>query len=636
MVDVSVCRRPLDGRILRVDLSTPSIAPRKEALGPYQGFWGGEGVNQAILFYEVDPELPPLSPPVPVVIGAGLLCGTKAPGASRVSLGTKNPFTRGLGSSNAGGDLGAALRRAGIGHLVLVGQAPHPVTVCIEDERVELLDATSLWGSTTSEATRALQAKLGEDFSILTIGPAGERGAWAAAAVIDGARVAGRCGVGAALGAKNVKAIAVRGTGEVEVANSARFEAQVRVCIDKLQASLFNQRRMRFGVYCYTEAWGVESPYRNFSGQAIPRSKGTALAPEQFLPYLREKKSCGTCPIACWTMHEFSASDGTRVCCESLQGNDVDNFGAKLDLDDPRDVLQAHALCNDLGLDVDVASNTIAWAVDCYQRGLLESADTGGLELAWGDASLVFSLLEKMAYREGFGNLLADGCLQAAARLGRGTDQYRHHIHGNDLFECLWSSIGWALGTVLSPRGGTHTRGAVNEERLQGISGELCFRLFGVPALGPKEAYENKERLVVFLERLNAALDALGICQFTHSGGAEMLLPEDYAALVSAALGEEVNAARLLFLGERIHTLERCFNILHAGWSRAEDYPPKWFVEVPLVGLYRLDLEKWGELLDRYYDHHGWDRRTGWPRRETLVNLGLEGARSRLEAAGKG
>lgn len=633
---MSVCRRPLDGRILRVDLSAPSTPFRKEALGPYRGFLGGSGVNQAFLFDEVDPELPPLSPPVPVAIGAGLLCGTKAPGASRVSLDTKNPFTGGVGSANAGGELGAALRRAGIGHLVLVGRARHPVVVCIEDERVELLDAASLWGSTTSKATRALRAELGEDFSILTIGPAGERGAWGAVAVIDGARVAGRCGVGAALGAKNVKAVAVQGTGEVEVVDTARFEALVRTSIDKLRASPFNRRRMHFGVYCYTEAWGVESPYRNFSGQVIPGSKGTALAPEQFLPYLRKKKSCGACPIACWTVHEFSAPDGTNISCESLQGNDVDNFGAKLDLHDPRDVLQAHALCNDLGLDVDVAGNAIAWAVDCYQRGLLKSADTGGLELTWGDASLVFLLLEKMAYREGLGDLLADGCLQAARQIGRGTERYCQHIHGNDLFECLWSSIGWALGTVMSPRGGTHTRGAVNEERLQGLSGELCLRLFGVPALGPKEAYENKERLVVFMERLNAALNALGICQFTHSGGAEMLLPEDYAALSSAALGEKVDAAQLLFWGERIHTLERCFNILHAGWSRAGDYPPEWFVEVPLAGLYRLDLEKWERLLDCYYDHHGWDRRTGWPRRETLLSLGLEEAWSRLEAVGRG
>jgi len=629
-------RRPLDGRILRLNLAVPGANARMEDLGPYRRFLGGRGVNQALLFYEVNPELPPLSPSVPVAIGAGLLCGTNAPGAYRVSLDTKNPFTGGVGSANVGGELGTALRRAGVGHLVLLRRAPQPVVVCVDDGRVELLSARSLWGTKTSEATRALRAELGEDFSILTIGPAGERGAWAACAVVDGARVAARCGIGAALGAKNVKAIAVRGTGEVEVAYPARFEALVRTCTDKLHASPFNQRRMRFGVYCYTEAWGVESPYRNFSGQAIPGYKRAALAPERFLPYLREKKSCGTCPIACWTVHEFQAPGGPRLSCESLQGNDVDNFGAKLDLDDPRDVLRAHALCNDLGLDVDVASNAIAWAVDCYQRGLLNSADTDGLELTWGDASLVFTLLEKMAYREGLGDLLADGCLRAAARVGRGTDRYCQHIYGNDLFECLWSSVAWALGTVMSPRGGTHTRGAVNEERLQGISGELCLRLFGVSALGPKGAYENKERLVVFMERLNAALDALGICQFTHSGGAEMLLPEDYAALASAALGEEVDAARLLFWGERIHTLERCFNILHAGWGRAGDHPPRWFVEVPLAGLYRLDPHSWRELLDRYYDHHGWDRRTGWPRRETLLSLGLGDAWSRLEAAGKG
>ena len=623
-----------EGLILHIDLSDEGRVDEIGSLGDYAPFLGGRGVNQALLFQHLPLGVSPFDPRCPVLIGAGLLCGTDAPGASRLSLDTLNPFTGGIASSNVGGNVAAALRHAGIGNFLVVGQAEHPVSLLIDDGHIELRDATDLWGSSVTETDRALRNVYGEYVQTLVIGPAAEQQVWATGVFANGARAAGRCGIGAVLGAKQLKAIVVRGSGLVEIAQPDKFQRVIARCLEKLQESAFNQRRMRYGVYCYEVPWEVESPYRNFSGEPIPERKKAQLHPDRFLPYLTAQRGCEGCPIRCWTTHTFTDTDGTVWKTHALQGNDPDNFGAKLDLEDLRDILHAHALCNDVGLDVDVTSNVIAWAIACYQDGMLTLSETEGHELAWGDASLVFDLIQAIAHREGLGDLLAEGCVRASQRLGRGSEKHCHHVRGNDLFECLWQSPAWAFGTVLSPRGGTHTRGAVIEERMQDLPMELVERWYGVSNLPEPGSYCNVERLVIHQERLNAALDCLGMCSFTNSGRSDMLLPEDYADLAAAATGQPIDETALLLIGERVYTQERCFNWLRGLPGREGDLPPRHFVDTPLAGRYRIDPDAWSRLCDRYYDQHGWNRETGWPTEETLTTLGLEVVVKRLREAG--
>ena len=622
------------GRILRIDLSEGSRISEIGSLGDYGLFLGGRGVNQALLFQYLPRGITPFDPRCPVAIGAGLLCGTDAPGASRLSLDTLNPFTGGIASSSVGGNVAAALRRAGIGNLLLVRQAEHPVFLLIDDDRVELRDATDLWGCTVTQTDRELRKIIGEDIQTLVIGPAAERQVWATGVFANGARAAGRCGIGAVLGTKKLKAVVVRGSGLIEIAQPDKFQQVIARCSAKRAKSTFNQRRMRYGVYCYETPWDVESPYRNFSGEVMPEAKKQALHPDTFLPFLTKKQGCGSCPIQCWTTHEFTDDNGKTWEIHALQGNDPDNFGAKLDLNDSREVLQAHALCNDLGLDVDVTSNVIAWAIACFQDGLLTRSETDGRELAWGDASLVFDSIQAIAHREGFGDLLAEGCLRASQQLGRGSEKHCHHVRGNDLFECLWQSPAWAFGTVLSPRGGTHTRGAVLEERLQGLPAKLAMKWYGLSAIPEQGSNIGVERLVIHQERLNAALDCLGLCSFTTSGEPDMLLPEDYADLASAATGRPIDETVLLLIGERVHTQERCFNWLRGLPGREGDLPPRHFVDTPLAGRYRIDHAAWNRLLDCYYDQHGWNRDMGWPTERTLASLELKVVTERLREAG--
>ena len=365
-----------------------------------------------------------------------------------------------------------------------------------------------------------------------------------------------------------------------------------------------------------------------------PPDKKQRILPDEFLPYITGTKTCGSCPIGCWKVYQI-LEKGKSIVIEALQINSIHNFGARLDLFDPEIILKAHDLCNDLGLDEDNTSGAIAWAFECYEKGLITNELTGGLKLQWGDEGTVFELIKDIAYRRGFGDLLAEGCRQASEKL-QGTKDCCTHIKGQELFEVLWACPAWALGTVVSARGGSHTRGAVKAERLKDIPTSLCQRLFGIPTVGDKFSYEHKEHLVIFFEKMQALSNSLGMCYFVHGLCAvDMLLPEDYARLFSTATGQNFDSEKMMWLGERIFNLEKCFNILHTKWTREDDMPPKRFTSKPLDGKFKIDLKAWDRMLDRYYELHGWDQKTGKPLKESFKRLDLDTIQRKLEQNGK-
>jgi len=619
-----------EGKIIRVDLSKEKHI--FEEFKEYYGmFLGGRGVNQYILFNETPVGVSCFDPSNSLAIGAGLLCGTEAPGASRISIDSRNPFNGGIGSANAGGNFGYEMKKAGIANIVIVGRAEELCYIAIDDGHVKIVKCPELRFKTVSETNRLIREVEGEDFEVLCIGPAGENLVYCACVIVSGSRSASRCGQGAIFGSKNLKAIAVRGTNELELADPEGFNRAVENCISILYKDEFNRRRMKYGVYCYTAPWDIESPYKNFSGEVPPEELKRSLMPDEFFKLKVGSKTCKSCPIGCWTVHEIV--DQEKMYVEALQGNTVHNFGAKIGLSEPKDVLKAHFLCNEYGLDEDVTANVIAWAIDCYQKKIIDSNVTDGMELKWGDSGVVYELIEKIAYRKGFGELLSEGCLRASKKIGKGSETLCVSLNGNDLFECLWTSVAWALGVAVSPRGGTHTRGGVIEERLKDAPVETLIKLFGVASIEEPQSYANKEKLVVYMERVNAALDCLGICMFTHSSRVTMLLPEHYASLLTSAVGRKYTGYDLLLLGERVHTLERAYNILHIGWSRKNDIPPEIFFSRPLAGRYRLNRQQYQALLDKYYEHHCWDR-NGYPKKGALKSLGLEFITQKLEKNG--
>lgn len=422
----------VDGKILRVDLSNREI--KLEDYNKYRDWIGGQGVNQYILFNELPVGISSYDPSNVIALGTGALVGTSAPGACRMNIDTINPFTGGIGSSNVGGHFARELRFAGINNIIIKGQADRLVYLRIEDEHIDILDASHLQNKTISETTGLLHSELGEGFKLMIIGPAGENLVRSACMIVDKARAAGRCGIGAVMGSKNIKAIAVKGTGVVEPADPPQFDNIVKECLDKITSSSFATAAHRYGVY-RQEPWEIESPYRNFSGEIPPPDKKQRILPDEFLPYITGTKTCGSCPIGCWKVYQI-LEKGKSIVIEALQINSIHNFAARLDLFDPEIILKAHALCNDLGLDEDNTSGAIAWAFECYEKGLITNELTGGLKLQWGDEGAVFGLLKDIAYRRGFGDLLAEGCRQASEEL-QGTKDYCIHIKGQELFEVL-------------------------------------------------------------------------------------------------------------------------------------------------------------------------------------------------------
>jgi len=632
------------GKILHINLTTGKIST--EPIAPYAGrFLGGRGIDSWLLYRQVKPWVGALDPANKLIIGTGALVGTLAPSAGRHSVDAKSPMTGGIGSANSGGHFSAELKFAGYDHVVVGGRARKPVYLWIDDDRVEIRDASEIWGKTTGETDSMIKERVdADDAQILCIGPAGENLARTACVITNRARAAGRCGLGAVIGSKNLKAVAVRGTGAIQVAHPTRFKELADKAWQKLTESPFSQRRSQWGTLFAASLCNNVGlfPVKNFQDEFMSPEDLAKISPEIY----RDKYEIGRisysfCPVAC--SHLYHVADGpyAGLTCEGIECQDIWNYGGKLGIDYAPALIKIHHLCSEYGLDQDNSGGALSWAFECYQRGILNEQHTDGLRLEWGNHEVVIELLRKMAYREGIGDILAEGAKRAADIVGQGSEQFAIHVKGQDSVEPMRAAKGWALGCVVSTRGGSHTRGANLMDLYRNhFTQEFAEKHFGVSKVTDTLSYENKAHLVVYHERLQAVYDSLGICMLnSHWGGPDELGPDDLAGLYSAATGIELTGNEILMIGERIHNVEKAFNVLHAGFARQDDYPPKRFMEEPIKsGPARGELlakDKWDKMLDEYYELHGWNKQTGWQTRSQLEELGLKEMADELEQVGR-
>lgn len=627
------------GQILRVNLSTGNVAT--ESVDRYTNrVLGGRGLGQFILFDELEPSVAPLSSGNKVVISTGPLVGTLAPASGRLSVDWKNPQTGGVGSANAGGHFAPELKYAGFDAIIIEGQAPEPVFLLIRDGQPQLLSASAIWGATTWETEDILHQQLHDDkLRIASIGPAGENLVKGACLIVDRSRTAGRGGVGAVLGAKKLKAVAVRGKGTVSVFNPDRFFKAVEKCWRKLESSSAVQRYRAGGTLTSFIAVGG----RNHQDYEWSPEKFANLEWQTFRDKFEVRRlSCFNCPVFC--SHFFVVKDGpyAGTACEGLEANAVRAFGAVLDNDCPEAIVKAHARCSELGLDVDFAGTTIGWAFESYQRGVVTTQDTGGLALVWGDHRMALKLLDQIAYRRGFGAALANGVKQAAETWGQGSDHWALHIKGAEVNEARWrTDKSWAFGLTIANRGGGHLEGSVmTTPILSQLTPEKSQALFGVPDIGGVTDYTNKEKVVFWYQKLKSAIDSLGVCNLLGIWNQlDSLEPEDFASLFVSATGVEISADDLMHIGQRISNIEKAFNTLHAGFTRVDDLPPVRFLTEPVKsGPFAGELihkDEWNQMLDRYYQLHGWDPTTGQQTEASLLALGLTDVAQRLKKYGK-
>jgi aldehyde:ferredoxin oxidoreductase len=610
------------GNILRINLTDNKIWI--EPTEKYANRWiGGRAINTWILLNELNPEVKWNDPQNLLTFGVGVLVGTLAPGACRVSVDTKNAFNNGIGSANVGGFFGAELKFAGFDNIIINGKAKSPVYLWICNGKVEIRDATFLWGKTTWETEKEIRQNLNDErIRVAAIGPAGENLVKSACIITDRGCAAGGSGCGAVMGSKNLKAIAVRGKRNIEIAKPDRF----MVAVDKEMSKINNWQLIKEirkkGTYgamggrldhpSWEQGYG---PVRNGQDEYWGKDKIAKIAERVIKKYRKATVSCFSCPISCkpW----MDVKEGLyKVQGEGWWENSANSYCTKIDNTNIQAAIYAHLLTNQLGLDGDNAAQAISWAFECYEKGLITKKETDGLELVWGNYQAMIEMLKKLAYREGFGNFLADGALKAAQKLGKNSEKFVIHVKGQDSLDGIRINKGWGFGIVLSPVAGRHLRGSLN--------------LLWLRSDNPINSYKNVPEDLYYSQKKKAVQDILGLCSNVFGQTIN-----DWVALFSSATGRLLSKDEFLHIGLQTHNLEKAFNTIHAGFDRNDDYPCERYYNEPVKsGPYEgehIDHEIWDRMLDTIYRLHGWDRRTSWQTRKGLEKIGLSDIADKLE-----
>ncbi len=609
------------GRLLIADLEQGrfTAAAIDEELA--RRFFVGRGFNSHYLYAEVAGQVDPLGPQNPLILSAGLLTGTEAPASSRLHVSARSPLTGLLGSSNVGGHFGAALRAAGWQAIVCLGKAAAPVALLIEAEQTSLVDAGDLWGLDAWQTQDALHERLGDDRSrIMAIGPAGEALVRYGCIMTERGHAAGRTGMGAVMGAKNLKAIVVRGrqpaSRQAPAAHKA-VQAYAKAICDAPRYLIY-AKFSNTGYVTWADESGILAT-RNYHENRFEHAD--RIDGRRIIEYVTGPKGCHRCPVHCKAgvridEGPFAGTEGERPDIEPIVA-----LGSKCGVGDAAAVLYLYNLCCRLGLDVISAASCLAFAMDLRERGILSAAETDGLDLVWGNVAAMAAMLQRIAHREGFGAILAEGVARAARLIGRGAEAAAFHSKGLELTAYdPRGGMGTALGYAVSPRGGDFTSVyAVPEYRWDAEQGR---REFGSPRSVDRQSTEAKGLLVKRTLTVSAALDALGLCKVPALSVVGDFSLAAEAALAQALTGWPLHAADLLEVGERIVTVERLFNLRH-GAGPGDDTLPALFRQRglpygPHAGA-TVDVEP---MVRQFYQAMGWDDE-GKPTPARLAELRL-------------
>ncbi len=613
------------GELLRIDLTDGRCERRPIDPSSIDCYLGGRGANIERLYRGLDPTIDPLAPNAPLFFAAGPLVGTSFPGGARFSVSGRSPQTGILGDSNAGGFFGPELRFAGLSQLEIIGRAKHPVVLWIRDDRADLLDAREIWGLDTVDATRAIVELTGDrDTQVATIGPAAERGVLFAGVFANLVRAAARTGMGTLMASKNLKAVAVRGTRSVGVAEPARFAESIDRLNDRILTHPEYEIRSRLGTTHLITVLqnlgglptrhfqsGTFDAYQAVSGETIERR------------YKVRSKACFACTIPCSRYLEIDDPRFPDLRFEGPEYEPLAGFTSRVGVSDLPLALHAVDRCNRLGLDAISVSETIAWLMELRERGMIRGNETFGLDLRFGSGETVLQMIEWIARREALGNLVADGVRSAARKHGRGID-LAMEVKGLELFQAdVRAMKGYGLGNAVSSRGADHLR----SEPWFEFSGdpEEGLRRYGIAETADRLAWHGKGLLVKDFEERAAVSDALGVCKNTYNN-MEVLDWHETAELLSATTGEDWTREAVRRVGERIINAERLINA-RLGLTRRDDRLPRRFThepagpeDSPSAGS-RVELEL---MLNEYYVARNWDVVTGLPTRAKRVELELE------------
>ena len=595
------------GTILRINLTDSSI--RKEATEPKlaQQYIGARGLGTKIMWNEVDPKVDPLSPENKLIFAPGPLSGTFAPSASHYNVVTKGPLTGTIAASSSGGVFGPELKYAGYDAVIIEGKAEKPVYIWIKDDQVEIRDASQIWGKTTQETTESLRAATDDDAKIACIGPAGEKLVLIASIMNEMNRAAGRSGVGAVMGSKNLKAIAVLGSGAVRVADPVAFKAAAVKARQKIMAHPVGGQGLKaYGTDILVNILnGVGAlPTRNYRESIF--ANADAVGGESLTARLLIRpRACNACVISCGRATEVTAAKYQGIG-EGPEYEAAWAFGPDCGIDNLEAGVKANFICNDLGLDSISVGATIACAMDMYEDGILTLKDTGGVALNFGNVDNMVEMVRQTGLREGFGDKLSMGSYRLAESYGH--PEYSITVKKQETPAYDPRGVqGIGLNYATSNRGGCHVRGYT-----------IAVEVLGNPVKLDQYTTEGKAQTVIAHQNLTAALDSSGECLFATFGiGAEEL-----AELVSTATGVLYSTDDFMKAGERIWNLERLFN-LKAGIGGSEDTLPTRMLKDPIKsGPSKGHVNELDKMLPEYYQQRGWNAK-GIPTKEKIMELSL-------------
>jgi aldehyde:ferredoxin oxidoreductase len=595
------------GTTLRVNLTNGDISKEPTNMENARNFFGARGLGTKILYDEVDPKVDALSPENKLIFAPGPLTGTFGPSVGRYNVVTKGPLTGAIAASNSGGSFGPEMKFAGYDMVIVEGKAKKPVYLWINDDQVEIRDAGKIWGKEVPDTTDLIRAETDDGAKVACIGPAGEKQVLFACIMNEMHRAAGRSGVGAVMGSKNLKAVAVVGNHPVVVADAKAFETAVMIARAKIQANPVGGAGLKaYGTDVLVNILNQVGslPARNFHDGHFPTADkfgGESLSKN----VLVRPKACFSCIISCGRVSKVTnpkyAGEGEGPEYESAWA-----FGADCGIDDLDAITKANFICNELGLDTITMGTTIACAMDLFTNKIITEKNTDGIPLRFGDAETMVKLVSMTGHREGFGDQLADGSYRLAKKYGH--PEYSMSVKKQEMPAYDPRGVqGIGLNFATANCGAAHVRGYT-----------IAPEVLGNPFKVDQHTTDGKPALVKTFQDLTAALDSTGACLFTTFGiGAAEL-----AAMLSACTGVAYSTEDFMKTGDRIWNLERLWN-LKAGLTKADDTLPDRVLKEPIqTGPSKGDVSHVGVMMPEYYKLRGWDE-DGVPTEIKLRSLAL-------------
>ena len=625
----------LNRKIAYINLSTGEIRKEDIPIEWRKKFIGGRGLDAYLLYKNNPPGIDAFDPENRALISAGIVVGTLASASARTHIMSKSPLTNFLGSANMGGWFAPEMRWAGFDHLVIWGKAEKPVYLWIHNGEIEIRDAKNIWGENLYDMQTILRQELNDnEIQTLCIGPAGEKLVRFANVMTGRKNAGGRTGMGAVLGSKNLKAVVCRGTMDIKIKYPEAALKYNEELINQVISSKVSQTMQRWGtmfIYGATNSTGLIRT-RNFELNQLVG--GSDIECENLDKLSIGFDGCFGCQIHC--RHRYIIKDGPYAGTYA-QGPEYASqgaFGTEVGCNNMNTILVGNHLVNIYGLDTLETGSMMAWAMELYEKGILTDNDTDGLKLEWGNDEAVLELTKKIATREGIGDILAEGPLRAAKKIGKGSEKYLVHVKGmSNLHSDERPTPSLALGIATGSRGSDHLRSrpAIDLYNLPVPVLEEVYRQpdgYDGPLTSGYNKYEGKPRIIMWQELCYMAVDCTGMCKY-HTVFLSPNHPNfpEFAKMIYYNTGLEFTPKEIWDIANRCYTIERLFNI-REGLTRKDDWlVDRYFDEPTKLGLpaaynKKIDRKRFKAMIDEYYKLHKWDS-DGVPTPELLKELDI-------------